>query len=90
MAADEPAIIVTGSMLDTPKPDSAGLWIGGKRLEAGVWLEFLGQSGWVAKQLSWTNARSTMFLFVASGGASQSITRRMLEKLAQDSAVRPV
>jgi len=88
---DEPAIIVTGSMLDAPKPDSVGLWIGGKRLEAGVWLEFLGQGGgWVPKQLSWTNARSTMFLFVASGGASQSITRRMLEKLAQEQAVRPV
>lgn len=90
MGDDEPAIIVTGSMLDAPKPDSVGLWIGGKRLEAGVWLEFLGQGGWVPKQLSWTNARSTMFLFVASGGASQSITRRMLEKLAQDRAVRPV
>jgi len=88
---DEPAIIVTGSMLDAPKPDSVGLWIGGKRLEAGVWLEFLGQGGgWVPKQLSWTNARSTMFLLVASGGASQSITRRMLEKLAQEQAVRPV
>ncbi|MEJ5125738.1 DUF1631 family protein [Comamonas sp. MYb21] len=91
MGEDEPAIIVTGSMLDAPKPDSVGLWIGGKRLEAGVWLEFLGQGGgWVPKQLSWTNARSTMFLFVASGGASQSITRRMLEKLAQERAVRPV
>lgn len=88
---DEPAIIVTGSMLDAPRPDSVGLWIGGKRLEAGVWLEFLGQGGgWVPKQLSWTNARATMFLFVASGGASQSITRRMLEKLAQEQAVRPV
>ena len=49
----------------------------------------LSQGEWVTKQLSWSNPQATMFLFTAGDGASQSITRRMLEKLEVEQAVRP-
>ena len=66
------------------------LHIAGQAIQTGVRLAFLSQGEWVTKELSWTNAQSTMFLFTAGDGASQSITRRMLEKMVQEHAVRPV
>ena len=69
--------------------DGSAFRICGCPLETGVWLEFLSQGMWVAKQLSWSNARSTMFLFTAGDGSSQSLTRRILEKLELDRTVRP-
>ena len=58
-------------------------------MESGVWLEFLSRGEWTARQLSWMNPQSTMFLFTAADGATQSVTRRMLEKWEQDKIVRP-
>lgn len=67
---------------------AAGLHICGRKVQKGVRLEFLSRGEWVAKELSWSNPQATMFLFTASNGANQSITRRMLEKLEQERAVR--
>ena len=61
----------------------------GQALQAGMQFAFLSQGEWVTKQLSWSNPQATMFLFTAGDGASQSITRRMLEKLEVEQAVRP-
>lgn len=67
---------------------AAGLHICGRKVQKGVRLEFLSRGEWIAKELSWSNPQATMFLFTASNGANQSITRRMLEKLEQERAVR--
>lgn len=69
---------------------AAALRICGRAMDEGVKLEFLSQGVWVAKQLSWSNPQSTMFLFTAGDGSTQSITRRMLEKLEQEQVLRAV
>ena len=61
----------------------------GHALQEGMQFAFLSQGEWVTKQLSWSNPQATMFLFTAGDGASQSITRRMLERLEVEQAVRP-
>ena len=66
----------------------ADLHICGKKVQQGAHFEFLSRGEWVPKKLSWSNPQATMFLFTASNGANQSITRRMLEKLEQENAVR--
>ncbi len=66
-----------------------GFRLGARLVEVGVWLEFLSQGVWIAKELSWSNPQATMFLFRAEDGSTQSMTRRILEKLAQEQAVRP-
>ncbi len=66
----------------------ADLHICGQKVQEGVRFEFLSRGEWVPKKLSWSNPQATMFLFTASDGANQSITRRMLEKLEQENAVR--
>ncbi|WP_460482577.1 hypothetical protein [Comamonas humi] len=57
-------------------------------LEPGAMLEFLSQGQWLSRQLSWVSPQRTMFLFTATDGTSQTITRRMLDKLAREQAVR--
>lgn len=60
----------------------------GWSLEPGMVLEFLSQGQWHPRQLSWLNPQRTMFLFTGADGSSQSITRRMLERLARERAIR--
>ena len=93
----EPVVVaraasIPETVVDTAMPEKAasGLLLGGSTLQPGGRFAFLSQGAWVVKQLTWANPQATMFLFTADDGASQSITRRMLERLELARAVRPV
>ena len=82
LAPESPALAAT------PANTKVGLRISGRLVEGGVWFEFFSQGIWVAKELSWINPQATMFMFRAEDGSTQSMTRRILEKLAQEQTVR--
>ena len=58
------------------------------QLQPGMDVDFLSQGQWQRKRLSWVSPQRMMFLFTAQDGASQTVTRRMLEKLSQEQAIR--
>ena len=84
--APEPALTIATIAAQTHA--DGRLRISGRLVESGVWFEFLSQGQWVAKELSWSNPQATMFMFRAEDGSTQSMTRRILEKLAQEQTVR--
>ena len=60
------------------------------QLTAGAWLEISVQGVWQRSQLSWISPQSSLYLFTNVHGSTQSMTRRMLEKLLAANALRVV
>lgn len=56
----------------------------------GAWLELTTPRKVVRTQLTWTSPQKTLFLFTGADGSTQSMTRRMRDKLAADGALRVV
>ncbi|NMM90323.1 hypothetical protein B2J88_39350 [Rhodococcus sp. SRB_17] len=56
----------------------------------GTWVELLSNRRTVRTQLTWTSPQHTLFLFTAPDGSTQSMTRRMRDKLAAQGALRVV
>ena len=56
----------------------------------GAWLELTTHRKVVRTQLTWTSPQKTLFLFTGADGSTQSMTRRMRDKLAADGALRVV
>lgn len=56
----------------------------------GAWLELTTHRKVVRTQLTWTSPQKTLFLFTAADGSTQSMTRRMRDKLALEGALRVV
>ena len=56
----------------------------------GVWVELITNRRAVRTQLTWASPHGTLFLFTAADGSTQSMTRRMRNKLASDGALRVV
>ncbi len=54
----------------------------------GTWVELLTNRRTVLTQLTWTSPHHTLFLFTAPDGSTQSMTRRMRDKLAAQGALR--
>ena len=59
-------------------------------LVAGVWVELITDHGAVRTQLTWANPHGTLFLFTAADGSTQSMTRRMLDRLVSEGSLRVV
>ncbi|WP_026436994.1 DUF1631 family protein [Acidovorax sp. JHL-9] len=59
-------------------------------LVVGVWVELITNRRAVRTQLTWANPHGTLFLFTAADGSTQSMTRRMRNKLASEGALRVV
>ena len=58
-------------------------------LKPGAWVEmFDGQ--WARWQLSWASPHGTLFMFAHASGKTQSMTRRLLEKLLAAGTLRMV
>ncbi|PTT22448.1 peptidase [Acidovorax sp. HMWF029] len=56
----------------------------------GAWVELLTNGRVVRTQLTWASPHGTLFLFTAPDASTQSMTRRMRDKLAQEGALRVV
>jgi len=56
----------------------------------GVWVELVTNGRVVRTQLTWASPHGTLFLFTASDASTQSMTRRMRDKLATEGALRVV
>lgn len=56
----------------------------------GAWIELITNRRKVRTQLTWTSPHNTLFLFTAADGSTQSMTRRMRDKLAADGTLRVI
>lgn len=54
----------------------------------GVWVELVTNGRVVRTQLTWTSPHGTLFLFTAQDASTQSMTRRMRDKLASEGLLR--
>jgi len=56
----------------------------------GAWVELVTNGRMVRTQLTWASPHGTLFLFTAPDASTQSMTRRMRDKLAAEGALRVV
>jgi hypothetical protein len=56
----------------------------------GAWVELVTNGRVVRTQLTWSSPHGTLFLFTAADASTQSMTRRMRDKLAADGLIRVV
>lgn len=56
----------------------------------GAWVELITNGRAVRTQLTWTSPHGTLFLFTAPDNSTQSMTRRMRDKLAGEGSLRVV
>ena len=56
--------------------------------KVGVWVELVTNGRVVRTQLTWTSPQGTLFLFTAPDASTQSMTRRMRDKLASEGMLR--
>ncbi len=56
----------------------------------GAWIELTTNRRKVRTQLTWASPHNTLFLFTAADGSTQSMTRRMRDKLAADGTLRVI
>lgn len=59
-------------------------------LALGSWIELRTQGQWVRTQLTWASPHGTLFLFTNGFGATQSMTRRLRDKLLAEGNLRLV
>ncbi len=57
----------------SPPPDAA--------MPIGAWLELQMNGRWTRTQLTWASPHGTLFLFTSASGTTQSMTRRLRDKL---------
>ena len=70
--------------LAAPSPWSVG------DLKPGVWVELMVEGAWVRAQLTWASPHRTLFMFVSGGGLAHSMSRRTMERLRMQGAIRVV
>ena len=56
----------------------------------GAWIELITNQRKVRTQLTWASPHNTLFLFTAADGSTQSMTRRMRDKLAANGTLRVI
>lgn len=56
----------------------------------GAWVDLVSNGKVMRTQLTWTSPHKTLFLFTAADNSTQSMTRRMRDKLAAEGALRIV
>jgi hypothetical protein len=57
-------------------------------LPLGAWVELLTNEVWMRTQLSWASPHGTLFLFTSATGSTQSMTRRLRDKLIAAGSMR--
>jgi hypothetical protein len=59
-------------------------------LPVGAWVELLVNGVWVRTQMSWASPHGSLFLFTSAYGSTQSMTRRLRDKLLTTGFMRIV
>jgi hypothetical protein len=59
-------------------------------LPAGAWVELFADGRWDRWQLTWASPHGTLFLFTHTGGKTQSMTRRLVQKMLSVGALKLV
>ncbi len=59
-------------------------------LGTGAWVDLKVQDAWVRAQLTWTSPRGGLYMFISSKGLAHSMTRRTLDRLLGQDALRIV
>jgi hypothetical protein len=59
-------------------------------LPVGAWMELLTNEVWMRTQLSWASPHGTLFLFTSATGSTQSMTRRLRDKLIAAGTMRVI
>jgi hypothetical protein len=60
------------------------------RLAENSWVDLFAGQQWRRARLVWTGTRRTLFMFVSEGGQPHSMSRRTLQRLVAERALRPV
>ncbi len=75
---------------DQPDGQSAHRVFSARDLNIGVWVELIVEGQWLRAQLTWASPHRTLFMFVARGGSAHSMSRRTMERLRMQGAIRVV
>lgn len=75
---------------DQPDGPSAHRVFSARDLNIGVWVELIVEGQWLRAQLTWASPHRTLFMFVARGGSAHSMSRRTMERLRMQGAIRVV
>ncbi len=59
-------------------------------IPVGSWVEMMLESQWTRMQLKWTSPHRTLFMFVAHGGKTHSMSQRSMDKLRVQGMIRVV
>ena len=59
-------------------------------LRTGVWVELSVAGSWLRAQLTWASPHRTLFMFISGGGLAHSMSRRTMERLRKQGAIRVV
>ena len=59
-------------------------------MDVGAWIELHTKGAPQRLQLSWVSPQSTMYLFTSARGKTQSMSRRLLERLASEGKLQVV
>lgn len=86
--AIEPPLDISSSAPLQPSSAQAQSGAGGSGLELGQWVELTTNQRTVKTQLTWVSPHNTLFLFTALDASTQSMTRRMLDKLTAEGMIR--
>lgn len=78
------------SELDPVEESSPHRTFSARDLRIGVWVELIVNEVWLRAQLTWASPHRTQFMFVARGGSAHSMSRRTMERLRMQGAIRVV
>ena len=59
-------------------------------MTVGTWVDLLVSGKWERTQLSWIGPHGTLFLFTSAYGRTQSMTKRLLDKLVAQGSMRVI
>ncbi len=59
-------------------------------LRMGSWIELHTDGAWVRAQLTWASPHGTLFMFTSAAGAAHSMSKRIMERLLAEGAMRIV
>ncbi|MFN4119136.1 DUF1631 family protein [Acidovorax sp.] len=84
VVADVPQSLPVAAPEPEPAPDPYA------DFKIGAWVELVTNGRVVRTQLTWASPHGTLFLFTAPDASTQSMTRRMRDKLANEGSLRVV
>jgi hypothetical protein len=59
-------------------------------MRTGTWLELMVNGNWLRVQLTWASPHATLFMFTSAAGTAHSMSRRTLERLRAQGAMKVV